>query len=492
MNDVRPAVRRGSLVLRSDPSRVITKLFLPGQEVVTDGRSRADEVIHRVLAMSEQTVTTTLAATIDSFRGRHRDLVQIFDEHYRLVAHRMPDGSDPTQPHRTLIGAYFTQEYAVEAAALFNPSLVAHPDQRGLSTGETRFVMSVRAVGEGHISSIGFRSGVVGTNDDIRFDEAGHDLITGQTSPAPLSRDFLRSALAGRADADLARHILSLLPDPFDAADVESALASNTLDRLTRASSDAISDRIRQIAACNYEIEFPADRSLGDRVLFPTSPDESHGIEDARFTRFQNDDGSICYYGTCTAFDGTHVAPRLLQTTDFTTFHSMQLLGEAAKNKGMAMFPRKVRGSYLALSRWDRESIGVATSTDARTWSAAATIATPKSAWELIQLGNCGPPIETSDGWLVLTHGVGPVREYAIGAMLLDIDDPTIVLGTLNEPILTPLGEERDGYVPNVVYSCGALLHAQRLVLPYGCSDSSIRVAFLDVAELLKCLHETQ
>lgn len=478
-------------MLRGDPHRVITKLFLPGQEVVIDGQSRADEVIHRVLAMSDQAVSATLAATVDGFRGRHRDIGPIFDEHYRLVEHRMPAGAEASPQRRELIGAYFTQEYAVEAAALLNPSLVAHPDQRGVSFGETRFVMSVRGVGEGHLSSIGFRTGVLGADDDVRFDPPGNDLVTGRTSPGRMSRDFLHAALAERADAAQASHILSLLPDPFSAADLDTALASNTLDRLTRASDDAITAHIRWIASCNYEIEFPADRPLDERVIYPFSPDERHGIEDARFTRFQDDDGTISYYGTCTAFDGTHVAPRLLHTADFTTFRSMQLLGGAAKNKGMAMFPRRVNGSYLALSRWDRESIGVATSPDTRTWTAAATVATPKSPWELIQLGNCGPPIETSDGWLLLTHGVGPVREYAIGAILLDIADPTTVLGVLREPILTPVGEERDGYVPNVVYSCGALMHGQTLVLPYGCSDSSIRVAFVDVAELLKKLHES-
>jgi predicted GH43/DUF377 family glycosyl hydrolase len=492
MNDQNSMVRRGSVVLRGDPQRVITKLFLPGQEVVIDGQSRADEVIRRVLAMSEQAVSATLSSTVASFRGRHRNLGPIFNEHYRLVEHRMPTAADPSPQRRELIGAYFTQEYAVEAAALFNPSLVAHPDQRGLASGETRFIMSVRSVGEGHISSIGFRSGVLGTDDDVRFDEPGNDLITGRTSSAQMSREFLHDALAERADADLAHHILSLLPDQLDEADLDAALASNTLDRLTRASSDPISQHIRWIASCNYEIDFPSDLPFGERIIYPSSPDESHGAEDARFTRFHDDDGTITYYGTYTAFDGTQVAPRLLQTRDFTTFHSMQLLGAAAKNKGMAMFPRRVNGRYLALSRWDRESIGLATSTDTRTWTPTATIATPKAPWELIQLGNCGPPIETTDGWLLLTHGVGPVREYAIGATLLDLDDPTTVLGTLNDPILTPIGEERDGYVPNVVYSCGALVHGDSLVLPYGCSDSSIRVAFLDVAELLKKLHESR
>jgi predicted GH43/DUF377 family glycosyl hydrolase len=257
---------------------------------------------------------------------------------------------------------------------------------------------------------------------------------------------------------------------------------------LTRGSAEAIVERIRRIASCNYQLQFPPDRPISERVIYPSSPDESRGVEDARFTRFVDDDATITYYATYTAFDGSEVTPHLLQTKDFETFESTQLIGGAARNKGMALFPRRIGGEYLMLSRWDRESIAITRSTDTRHWGAAVTLRTPVEPWELIQLGNCGSPIETPDGWLVLTHGVGPMREYGIGAILLDLDEPSKVVGALSRPMLTPADEERDGYVPNVVYSCGALIHEQTLVLPYGCSDSSIRVAFVDLQELLKAL----
>ena len=492
MSDDPALVRRGTQVLRADPRRVVTRLFLPGQEMVTHGISRADAVIGRVLAMTENQVSAALAATVTRFADRHHDLHAVFAEHFALVAHRLPRTADGSAERRDLIGAYFTREYSVEAAALFNPSIVVHPDQSGLATGELRFIMSVRAVGEGHISSIEFRTGVLTGSAGIRIDTPGRHLVTGRATPATMSREFLRDALAERADAGTADHLLSLLPAQFDTRDLDSAIASVERDKLTRRSAEAIIERIRWIVSCNYQLHFPGDRTLSERVIYPTSADESHGVEDARFTRFVEDDGRVTYYATYTAFDGSNVAPHLLQTNDFQTFDITQLVGPAAKNKGMALFPRRVNGKYLALSRWDREDIGLASSTDTREWGGGVTVQNPEQPWELIQLGNCGSPIETSDGWLVLTHGVGPMRTYGIGAILLDLDDPSTMIGALSQPILTPTEEERDGYVPNIVYSCGALLHEQTLVLPYGCSDSSIRVAFVNVSELLNRLRASR
>ncbi len=481
-------VRRDPTVLRPDAARVITRLFLPGQEILPDGVSRADAVLHRILALTDEQVAATLAGTVAAFGGRHRDLDATFDEHFALVAHRLPDGADPSAERRRLIGAYSTQEYAVEAAALFNPSMVAHPDQTGLAPGDLRFAMSVRAVGEGHVSSVEFRTGVLGPAGGLVVDEPGRDLVAGRSESAVMSRDFVRDALAGRADAPLAEHILSLLPARFDATHLTAALASVGRDRLTRGSSDAVVARVRSIASGNYRLTFPAGRPLSERVISPTSAEESHGIEDVRFTRFVDDDGTVAYQGTYTAFDGSRVAPRLFRTTDFETFDSSQLTGPAAKNKGMALFPRRVGGRYLALSRWDRESIGLAHSTDLMTWNGTDTVQTPEQPWDLIQLGNCGPPLETPAGWLVLTHGVGPMRVYGIGAVLLDLEDPRRLLGVLRTPLLTAAADERDGYVPNVVYSCGALVHGDTLVLPYGCSDSQIRFAFVELPALITAL----
>lgn len=486
-------------MLRADPRRVITKLFLPGEEITVHGISRTDAIIQRILAMTDEEVSTTLATTIGRFTGRHHDLRATLAEHFALVAHRLPKRANPSAERRDLIGAYFTQEYSVEGAALFNPSIVVHPDQTGLTAGGLRFIMSVRAVGEGHISSIEFRTGVVtcsdavfACSDAVRINNPGRHPVTGRATPATISREFLRDLLAERADAATADHLLSLLPAQVDANHLDAAIASVEREKLNSGRSKAIIEEIRRIVSCNYRLHFPSERPLSERVIYPTSADESHGIEDARFTRFIEDDGRVTYYATYTAFDGSHVKSHLLQTNDFETFEITQLIVPATHKKGMALFPRRVKGEYLALSRWDGENIGVASSTDIRKWGGAVTVQAPEQPWEFIQLGNCGSPIETPEGWLVLTHGVGPMRTYGIGAILLDLDEPTKMIGALSQPILTPTEEERDGYVPNIVYSCGALLHQETLILPYGCSDFKIRIAFVDVPELLNRLRASQ
>jgi len=482
--------RRGTEVLYPNASRVLARLFLPGQEILAQGISRADAIIGRVLALPESDMVSTLASTRKRFSGRHQDIEAIFAEHFALVRHRLAPEAMPELERRQLIGACFTQEYAVEAAALFNPSIVAHPDQSGLGDGEVRFLMSLRALGEGHISSIEFRTGTLAQDNSVHLDEPAPFLTAGRVGPATLSREFMRAMLADGADIGSAAHVLSLLPAEFDAAVLEEALNSVTRERLTRRSTDAVLDRIRSIASADYTVQFAPDVPMSARTIFPSSADESRGIEDARFTRFVDDDESISYYATYTAFDGNRITPRLLRTTDFTTFDVSQIAGPAAKDKGMALFPRRIDNRYYMLSRWDRENVSVASSTDARIWSEATTIYRPTQPWELIQLGNCGAPVETANGWLVLTHGVGPVRTYGIGAILLDLDDPTVVIGSLREPLLTPADDERDGYVPNVVYSCGSMIHNDTLVLPYGCSDSAVRFAFVDVPTLLERLQQ--
>lgn len=481
MSDQRSLLTRGSVVLRPDPTRVITKLFLPGQELVASGVSRADAVIGRVMAIPEAEVGTLLADIVARFGDRHDDLLALFDEHAAMIAPE-PAG-EVTTDRRRLIGAYCTQEFAVEAAALFNPSMVAHPDQTGLSDGDLRFAMSVRAVGEGHVSCIEFRTGTV-TADGITVDDPGRHLVTGRAAPTELSRDRLRNALAGD-DADAADPVLRLLRANFSATRLEEAVADARRSGFTGAGNDAVVERLRAITRGYYRLVFPADRPLSERVIHPTGEAERQGMEDARFTLFTGDDGVRSYIGTYTAFDGRQISPRLITTTDFATFDVSPLTGAAATNKGMALFPRTVGGRYLALCRWDRESITLATSADSHRWDLGAIVQRPSRPWEVIQLGNCGPPIETPAGWLVLTHGVGAVRTYGIGAVLLDLDDPSRLIGALPEPLLTPDDDERDGYVPNVVYSCGALAHGDRLILPYGCSDSSIRIATVDLPGLL-------
>lgn len=479
-------VSRTGIVLRPDPRRVIVKLFLPGQEMLIAGQSRATAVIDRVLAMPPAEVAATLAATLAAFAGRHRDLARTLEAHFVLVAHRLVAHDGATADQRQLIGAYFTQEFAVEAAALFNPSLVRHPDQDGLAPGEVRVVLSARGVGEGHLSSVEFRTGVVGPGPAVRLDDPGDTLVVGARRPASYRRDAFRGTLTELGHYDeSAAFVLDRLPDRFTEADLAAAVSTLGGQRLTRGSVDETIDLLRRIAACNYELDFPATSRLAERVIWPTSPAESHGIEDVRLTRFVDDDGCVTYFGTYTAFDGSHVAPHLLETADFRHFRISQLTGKGARNKGMALFPRRIRGRYVALSRWDRENNAIATSADGRNWAEPTTLQTPEQPWELIQLGNCGPPIETPDGWLVLTHGVGPLRVYAIGAILLDLHDPRRVIGRLAEPLLTAGPDERDGYVPNVVYSCGGFAHGDTLVLPYGCSDSAIRFARVDLPALL-------
>ncbi len=480
-------LRRVAPELRGNSDRVITQLYLPGQEITDDEISRADAVIERIMGMTEEEVSTTLAETIGRFGDRHHDLRAIITENFGHVGHRLPRAVDVSVERRELIGAYFTKEYAIEGAALFNPSICAHPDQTGLQEGQLRFIMSARAVGEGHISSIEFRTGVLSASE-IVIDELGPHLVTGNSIPTTMTCEFLRASLAEIRDVNPAKVVFDLLPDTFDSSHLESAIAAVENDELAQGSAREIIKDLKWIFSSSYRVDFPHDRPLSERILFPTSLDESQGMEDARFTHFVDDDGHASYYATYTAYDGSRVKPHMIQTTDFQTFDITRLIGPAAKNKGMALFPRRVNGKYLALSRWDRESISVTTSSDTKTWGDAIEICIPEQPWEFIQLGNCGSPIETPEGWLMITHGVGPMREYGIGAVLLDLNDPSIVLGVLSQPLLTAENDERDGYTPNVVYSCGALIHEETLVLPYGYSDVAIRFALIDMPELMRKL----
>jgi predicted GH43/DUF377 family glycosyl hydrolase len=474
--------------LTPDASRTLCRLFVPGQETLIRGESRAMAVIDRILGLSQDEVEKTLGRTLARFSGRHRDLAETLDGNFQQVAHRLGSNIRVGRARRQLIGAYFTQEYALEAAALFNPSLVVHPDQAGCEPGEVRFVMSLRAVGEGHLSSIEFRTGTIGRGSEIRLDPPGRFLDTGHAKPVPYDRDLFQDKLAEvAAEDENARFLWSILPSRFTAAELDVALDKLSDQHVTRGDSAALAETVRRMAASTYRLEFGERSALSERVLWPVGPAESHGMEDARFVRF-SDGGEFTYYATYTAFDGSQVAPHLLQTSDFQTFTVSQLSGASASNKGMALFPRRIGGRYAALSRWDRESNAIGYSADGHRWSEAITAQTPDRPWELIQLGNCGSPIETPEGWLVFTHGVGPMREYAIGAVLLDLDEPERLIAALPEPLLVADESEREGYVPNVVYSCGSMVHGNKIVLPYGCSDSSVRIATVDLGLLLERL----
>jgi predicted GH43/DUF377 family glycosyl hydrolase len=485
--------RCDSVRLVPDPRRVITKPFLPGEEFYPDGSSRMRIVLERIMAMSEHVVTDTLATAHGRFADRHRDLDAILDRNVEIVAARLDHLEQLVGPlsvdRRRLIGAYFTHEYSIEAAALGNPSIVAAPDQSGVDAGDVRIIMSLRAIGEGHISSIEFRSGVVTAHAGVRLDPASAYATTGDRTPHAYDKRFFTTKLGDLEMLnDVERRVLARLEERFTMAELEAAIVALDEDGIERSISRETTRVLHWLASSNYRTSFPASIDISERVLFPSGPTESHGMEDARFVRFVDDDGAVTYFATYTAFDGHQILPQLLETADFTEFRVATLSGRAAHNKGMAIFPRRIAGDYVALGRHDNVNNFIMRSSDIRVWRDATVIQEPERPWELMQLGNCGSPVETDAGWLVITHGVGPFRRYTLGALLLDLDDPSRVIGHLKEPLLSPDDDERDGYVPNVVYSCGSMIHAGYLVLPYGYADVGARIATIRIDDVLNRL----
>jgi predicted GH43/DUF377 family glycosyl hydrolase len=483
-------IEKAQLRLFPDVRRVLAKPYLPGEETLLPGASRAHQLITRILAIPEGEVRALNAQILERFGSRHRAFGQTLERHFELVAHHIPEPASVSAERRLLIGSYFTHEYAVEAAALFNPSIVLAPDQQGLASGSKRFVMSLRAVGEGHLSSIEFRSGVLDANGGMTIDAPGAYLVGGRRDASRSfdKRRFNAKLLELGALSDLSSSVLNRLEDEFTIDELEASLC--TLER--RGPPHAIwfetAKIIRVLASSNYVTTFPEDSALAERVIFPAGPNETRGMEDARFVRFTADDGSIKYYATYTAYDGFEILPQLIETEDFLRFTVSTLHGAAAQNKGMALFPRPIDGKYVMLSRKDRENLHLSTSSDVHHWEDVRELYRPQSPWELLQIGNCGSPIETESGWLVLTHGVGPMRRYAIGALLLDLHDPGRVIGCLSQPLIDPDENEREGYVPNVVYTCGAIVHADRLIVPYGFSDAGVGIAKLALSDLLTAL----
>jgi predicted GH43/DUF377 family glycosyl hydrolase len=481
------AVTRTQHRLLPDARRVLAKPFLPGEEVLLAGPSRAEGLMARILAIPEARVSMLLEDVLESFSLRHRAFNEILERHFQLVAHYIDPTVFVSRERRLLIGAYFTHEYSVEAAALFNPSIVLAPDQDNLRAGERRFVLSLRAIGEGHLSSIEFRSGVIDAAGDLRFDPPGSHLVAGRrTAPIHYDKRLFSTKLTELgAGNDIAESVLRPLSDEFTLADLEGSLADLEKHGPPHAVWFETVQIIRVLASSNYVTTFPAGSTLSERVLFPAGPNETHGMEDARFVRFTDDNGTAKYYATYTAYDGFQIIPQLIETDDFVTFSIETLSGSAAQNKGMALFPRQIDGKYVMLSRKDRENLHLATSNDVRLWKDGTELCRPSKPWELLHIGNCGSPLETEAGWLVLTHGVGPMRQYAIGALLLDLEDPRQVLGHLSEPLLAPDATEREGYVPNVLYTCGGLINGDQLVLPYGFSDTGIGIAMISLPDLL-------
>lgn len=476
-----PHVKRKKTKIHRDASRVITRLYIPHD------KSRILKIITRVINLSESSSEILMAKIFIDFFGRHKDIRRVLLRHFDEVASNIPDSHSISETKKLLIGSYFTMEYSTESAALFNPSIVLHPDQSHLPEGYLRFIMSLRATGEGHISSIVFRSGEIDEKDTIIFDTPSEYVETPdyQLNPVYDRHLFQLKLLEMRAADETSARILDQLPENFSHAELHNTItdygASNNYN-------DTI-DTILWLANSNYELNFSADHRISERVIFPVSENESSGIEDARFVRFKDDNGEITYYATYTAYNGISILPNLIETSDFIKFKIITLNGEAVQNKGMALFPRKINGQYVMLSRQDGENNRIMFSDHLHFWQESSIIQEPTYPWEFIQLGNCGSPLETEQGWLVITHGVGPMRQYCLGAILLDLEYPTKIVARMREPFMTPHETEREGYVPNVLYSCGAIIHNGELVIPYAMSDITSGIATVNLEELLGCMH---
>ncbi len=479
-------LKRAATILKPDQSRVLLRPFTPG------GPERVAKISDRIMALTDERVGALLAEISAEFSQRHRNIFGLFRQRFEQMRESLPHAEEIAEPRRLLIGSYFLAEYSLESAALFNPSIVPHLDQTGLVDGALRFILSLRATGEGHISSITFRTGIIHPDQTIEM----HPTTAFLTEPHQIPNPIYEKALFGRKLAELgltgefARRIMHKLEETFAMEDLRLTLQGEQFrlrDGMAQHDQDT-SQGIWMLARSNYEVQFQPDQEFSERILFPATPSQRNGIEDARFVRFRDDDGAHVYYATFTAYDGRVVVPELVETPDFLHFRFLTLNGPCAENKGMALFPRKIGGLYAMLSRQDNENIYLMFSDNVHFWNECKLVLKPAFPWELIQLGNCGSPIETDAGWLVLSHGVGPMRQYCIGAFLLDLDDPSKVIGRLREPLIKPNESEREGYVPNVVYTCGALLHNGDLIIPYGLADHATGFATVPLAEVLAAM----
>jgi predicted GH43/DUF377 family glycosyl hydrolase len=478
-------VRRTGIVLRPNNSRVVIRPFEPTSE------HRIERIVARIMSLSETEVGGLLETVMREFHSRHQRSRHFFLNRFEQAKIYLLTDQHLSENRRMLIGAYFTQEYALESAALFNPSMVWHPDQSGLEPGSRRFLLSLRATGEGHISSITFRSGTIDAQHKIRMDEPTRFVTAPEQVPNTLFDKtlFFRKLNELGVDGPFAGEILSALHEQFTLEELQSTIRRALLaSRPRHREHEPIAQGMLTLAKSNYEIGYSPEQHISERVVFPSSPTEANGIEDARFVQFHEDDGSIRYYATYTAFDGKVILPQILETDDFLHFRISTLNGPEVRNKGFALFPRKVKGLYAMLSRQDNENIYLMYSDMLHFWYTKELIAKPTYAWEFVQIGNCGSPIETDAGWLVLTHGVGPMRKYALGAILLDLEEPSRVIARLETPLLEPDANEREGYVPNVVYTCGALVHERELVIPYAMSDYASTFATVSLDEVLDAM----
>ncbi|HEX5421973.1 MAG TPA: glycoside hydrolase family 130 protein [Candidatus Acidoferrales bacterium] len=475
-------LKRTDIIIKPNNARVLVRPF-----EFADSQ-RAFRIVARIMSLSEVEVDRLVADLFTEFHGRHQKARQFILRRFEYARQFLLTDAPASENRQLLIGAYFTQEYALESAALFNPSMVWHPDQTNLPAGAKRFILSLRATGEGHVSSITFRSGIVDSDCKIVLDPTPRFVATPEMETSTLYEKglFQRKLVELGFANGFVEQVMTLVDESFTFDQLNAAVSSVRRQNRMRANEfDVVANAMTALAKSNYEFRFSADQSLPERAIFPYSPSQLNGIEDARFVEFHDDDGSVRYYGTYTAFDGRVTLPELLETDDFLRFRLSTLNGPEVRNKGLALFPRKIDGYYAMLSRQDGENIYVMYSDMLHFWYTKQLIAKPTYPWEYVQLGNCGSPIETEAGWLVLTHGVGPMRKYSMGAFLLDLADPTRVIGRLAEPLLAPNENEREGYVPNVVYSCGGLIHNGQLIIPYAMSDYASTFATVPVNQLL-------
>ena len=478
-------VKRKANKIVGDTSRVITRLHLP------DERYRIPKIIQRIMNLPDTVAENLIEQIMVDFSGRHGDIEHIFEQHFNVVKDSLPRDTILSDVQRALIGAYFTKEYSIESAALFNPSIVPHPDQSDLKKGSLRFIMSLRATGEGHVSSIVFRGGILDRHNTILFDPISDFVETPdlQLDPVYKRNPFQFKLNEMGAINEITTHILNQLSEDFTYNELlEKIEILRVKPQYSEAHQNRTFETMCWLAASNYEVSFHPDHRISERVIFPVSKNENRGIEDARFVQFFKDNGEVVYFATYTAYNGT-ILPQLIETKDFINFNILTLNGKAVQNKGMALFPRKIGDQYAMLSRQDGENNHIMFSDNIHFWQESEIIQEPESPWEFIQIGNCGSPLETDDGWIVLTHVVGPMRQYCIGAILLDLEDPTKIIARLEEPLLAPCEKEREGYVPNVVYSCGAIIHNNELVIPYAMSDINSGIATVMVRELINCMH---
>jgi len=448
--------------------------------------SRLAPVINQAVSMEEQAVAKQLEAIYSEFESRHFNLKDVFLKHCQMARHQVPPGGLPLS-RQLLIGAYFTHEYSVEAAALFNPSIVPHPDQSKLQDGELQFILSLRATGEGHISSVEFRTGLISAEGDISLGPVCPRLSSGEKINASFSKEFVLSRAEGGDKLEMI--IRDALPERF--TEQEALAVISRLETESKQDLQPARENISTVFNLNYSLEYARDVPLSSRVIFPSSKSESNGMEDARFVRFQHED-KVLYLATYTAYNGREIRPQLIETEDFCHFRIRPLYGKAASDKGMAFFPEKINGKYAMIGRQGGRCLSIMYSDSLYFWQEYKLLQQPQRAWELLQIGNCGSPLKTPHGWLLLTHAVGPMRKYVLSFTLLDLHNPEIVLATLDEPFLSPNEEEREGYVPNVLYTCGMMQHREKLVIPYAMSDSSISFAVAELEAVIKALMKSK